>query len=146
MEHQLTDDLTLEYRTMAYSTIYDQVILQAIFNVIAPLFESKMQESSYGYRWDVSGERANLIFKDWREYYPRFRSRVLDEIRRNPNGVYICCDIKGYYDHIDHEILNEQINSVIPNDYLRRTLKDTIALWRAQPAKAVGLPQGPAAF
>lgn len=141
---KLDEDLRLQYRTMAYSTVYDQVALQAIFNVISPLFESRMQDSSYGYRCDVTGERANSIFSDWRENYPRFRNAVLDEIRGNPNGAYVCCDIKGYYDHINHEILNEQIASVIPDPYIQRSLRDAIDLWQARPGEAVGLPQGPA--
>ncbi len=142
----LNDEQKLEYRRMSYSTVYDQVPIQAIFNVVSPIAESEFQSTSYGYRWNADASTPHQIFEDWREAYPRFRNDILAAIKRCPNGFYICCDIKGYYDHIDHDILLEQIRRIVPDAYVFQMIESIVRLYgfESTESSGCGLPQGPA--
>ena len=68
-------------RGMAYSSVFDQVIVQAIFNVIGGILESNFENSSYGYRLNVNNKNSYNIFEDWRDKYPSFRNNVLNKLR-----------------------------------------------------------------
>lgn len=141
---KLDTEYQLVYRKMSYSTVYDQVPIQAVFNVVAPLIEESFHDCSCGYRWNLDENNPNRIFGDWREAYPRFRGQILETMRNNPNGFHVCCDIKSYYDHIDHAILAEQLRTIIPDPYVLHFITNLIAMYRHDANKAKGLPQGPA--
>ena len=141
---KLDADYHLVYRKMAYSTIHDQVHIQAVFNIVAPLIERTLLDCSYGYRWNSDDNNPTHIFDDWREAYPRFRGQTLAALRGNPSGFHICCDIKGYYDHVLHEILLEQLRSVISDGQVLKLIHNIIDAYRHDGLEARGLPQGPA--
>ncbi len=141
---KLDTDYHLVYRKMSYSTVHDQVPIQAVFNIVAPLIERVFLDCSYGYRWNSDEHNPNRIFNDWREAYPRFRGQMLAALRGNPNGFHICCDIKGYYDHVDHAMLSVQLRSIIGDGYVLKFINDVVAMYRHDHREAKGLPQGPA--
>lgn len=141
---KLNDAQELEYRRMSYSTVYDQAPIQAIFNIVGPIIESEFQSTSYGYRWNTDASAPYRIFEDWREAYPRFRNDILAALKRHPNGFHVCCDIKGYYDHVDHNILLEQIRRFVPDAYIYQMIDRTVRAYESTELGAHGLPQGPA--
>jgi len=134
----------LEYRPMSYSTVYDQAPIQAVFNVAAPIVESEFQSTSYGYRWNTDNSDPYSIFEDWRKAYPRFRNDIMAALKRYPNGFHVCCDIKGYYDHIDHNILFEQIRQLVPDEYVYKMIERMLRAYEFPGQDSCGLPQGPA--
>ena len=134
----------LEYREMSYTSIYDQAPIQAVFNVVAPFVENDFQTSSYGYRWNTDLNYPNSIFEDWREAYPRFRSDIMTALERYPNGFHICCDIKGFYDHINHSILYEQLRKLVPDSYVFQKIESSIRAYSFKENEKCGLPTGPA--
>ena len=141
---KLDDDGHLVYRKMVYSTVYDQIPIQAVFNVVGPIIERSFQASSYGYRWNTDKHNVNSIFDDWREAYPRFRREMLATLRGNKEGFHICCDIKGFYDHIDQAALVEQLRSIIKDINVLNYIKEIISLYHFDDTGPKGLPQGPA--
>jgi len=138
------EDGEIEYRKMAYSTIFDQIIIQSIFNVISIIFEENFQDSSYGYRFNRDVMNANDIFRDWREYYPQFRNNILNENRKSETKYRISCDISKFYDNIRHDILIQQIQKYITDDYIFATVKRIVELYKYDEEVQKGLPQGPA--
>jgi len=134
----------MQYRQMAYSTIFDQVISQSIFNVISIIFEENFQDSSYGYRFNTDILNVNDIFWDWREYYPQFRNKVLNKNRKSEIKYRISCDISKFYDNIKHDILLQQIQKYITDDYIYATVKRIVELYKYDGKTKKGLPQGPA--
>ena len=119
--------------------------MQAIFNVIGELLESKLEDSSYGYRLNVTDKKSNNIFEDWREKYPEFRNTILNKLREPEIKYYICCDIKGYYDNIKKDTLKTQLRSVIDDDHVFSLLVSIIDSYSFNDeASGLGLPQGPA--
>ncbi len=141
---KLNDEKELEYRRMSLSTVYDQVPIQAIFNIFGLIIESEFQSTSYGYRWNRDASKPYRIFEDWREAYPRFRNDILAALKCHPNGFYVCCDIKGYYDHVDHNILLEQIRRFKPDTYIYKMIERIIRAYESEEQSGRGLPQGPA--
>ncbi|MBU2054062.1 MAG: hypothetical protein KKC25_03670 [Proteobacteria bacterium] len=141
---KINDEHELEYRVMSYSTVYDQAPIQALFNVVAPIVENEFQTTSYGYRWNTNPSSPYRIFEDWREAYPRFRNDVMAALKRFPNGFHITCDIKGYYDHVDHRILLEQLRKFAFDEYVHKMIKRTFGEDTFAAGLECGLPQGPA--
>lgn len=141
---KINDSRLLEYRTMSYSTIYDQVPIQAIFNIVAPMLEQKFHQASYGYRWNADASDHYRIFQDWKEAYPRFRKSVMAALSQNPNGFHVCCDIKGFYDHIRHDILFEELRKYNLDQHVFREIERLVGAYTLSTGKNCGLPQGPA--
>lgn len=141
---KLDNDFHLVHRKMAYSTVNDQIPIQAVFNIVAPLIEHEFLNCSFGYRWNSDKQSLYRIFNDWREAYPRFRGQILTALHSNPNGFHICCDIKGYYEHVQHEIIVEQLRTIIRDDYIIKFLSNIISMYQHETGEARGLPQGPA--
>ena len=141
---KLDENLVLDFRTMSYSSIYDLAPIQAVFNCVAPIIEEAFQDTSYGYRWNLDTDDPSRIFEDWRTSYPRFRNAIMAALRRIPNGYHVCCDIKGFYDHVDHEILVRQIRRLVADDYVYRSIEQVVRSYEFQKGCGQGLPQGPA--
>jgi len=141
---KVNENREMQYRQMAYSSIFDQIIIQSIFNKVSLIFEQNFQNSSYGYRFNTQDLRSEDIFCNWRDFYPRFKSKVLEQLRKPQNKYYICCDIKGYYDHVDQNILIQQVREYLPDDYISKLIEKIIKLYQFEDKKDKGLPQGPA--
>ena len=141
---KIDENNQMKYRPMAYSSVFDQIIIQAIFNIVGPIMEVEFQEYSYGYRLNVGDTTSDNIFNDWREYYPRFRSKALSNLRKPEIGYYICCDIKGFYDNVVHKILIEQIRGIVSDPYIFEIIQNFIKLYSFDEIGSTGLPQGPA--
>ena len=134
----------MQYRQMAYSTIFDQIIIQSIFNAISIIFEDDFQDSSYGYRFNTDKLNVDDIFRDWREYYPIFRNKLLNQNRKKEIKYRVSCDISKFYDNIKHDILFQQIQKYISDDYICSTIIRIIDLYKYDGITKKGLPQGPA--
>ncbi len=141
---KLNEAQDLEYRHMSYSTVYDQIPIQAIFNVVAPVVESEFQSTSYGYRWNTDVNAPYRIFEDWREAYPRFRNNIMAALKQHPSGFHICCDIKGFYDNVAHNILLEQIRRLVPDTHVYQIIERFVKAYEFTDQGGHGLPQGPA--
>ena len=134
----------MEYRIMSYSSIYDQIIIQGTFNVIADIFEDDFQNCSYGYRCNLENKENDRIFEDWREKYPVFRDYIITQLRNPNNRYYISGDIEKYFDNIDQSILLQQIRKYIRDTEVLALLDQIISLYEYETNKKKGLPQGPA--
>ena len=134
----------MQYRQMAYSTVFDQVIIQIIFEAISIIFEEDFQDSSFGYRYNTNTLYSDEIFQDWREFYYQFRNKILNKNRESNVNYRIKCDIRMYYDNIQHDILLQQVQKYINEEYIIRMIKRIIELYKYDDKKKKGLPQGPA--
>jgi len=141
---KIDDEGKMVKRQMAYSSVFDQLIVQSVFNVIGEILEGDFLDCSYGYRQNITDRNAYNIFEDWREQYPIFRNTVLNKLRDSNIKYYICCDIKGYYDNIRKDILLSQIRSLIDNDFIISILEKVINSYSFNDNTNLGIPQGPA--
>ena len=141
---KIESDGNMVKRTMAYSSVFDQIIAQSILNIVGEILESIFQENSYGYRQNYTNRNSYNIFEDWREKYPSFRNTVLSKLRDPDIKYYICCDIKGYYDNIRKDTLISQLRLIIENTYVLELLEKIINSYSFDENNELGLPQGPA--
>ena len=94
-------------RTVAAAAFRDRVVHHAIIRVIEPLFEPRFIEDSYACRTN-KGTHAGM-------------RRAAAFARRYPYALK--CDIRKYFEHIDHEILAGLLGRVIGD----RPLLDLLA-------------------
>ncbi|MCZ6691227.1 MAG: group II intron reverse transcriptase/maturase [Planctomycetota bacterium] len=118
-------------RPLGIPTVRDRVAQTAAKIVLEPIFEAGFKESSYGFRPKRSATGA------------------LEKIRlrggRNHRYV-VDCDIKGYFDAIDHDLLLERLSRRISDrkvlKLLRKWLKSGVMEEGKAKESTRGSPQG----
>lgn len=120
----------------------DQIIIQAVLNVIGPILDEKISENSYGNRINISSKE--LIFKDWRVQYRRCYDNLKQTIIEYSDIEHFLLfqsDIKDYYNKINTLKLGEIIEDLgIKN---RRILNLIQKFWFSLEKDKIILPQGP---
>jgi len=92
-------------RPLGIPTVRDRVVQQAAKLILEPIFEADFKDCSYGFRPKRSATQA------------------LEAIRITGGQRHhhvVDCDIESFFDHIDHELLLEQVSRRISD---RRVLK-----------------------
>ena len=118
-------------RPLGIPTVRDRVAQTAAKIVLEPIFEAGFKESSYGFRPKRSATGA------------------LEKIRlRGGQGhrYVVDCDIKGYFDAIDHDLLLERLSRRISDrkvlKLLRKWLKSGVMEEGKAKESTRGSPQG----
>ena len=85
-------------RGLGIPVVRDRVCQQAAQNVLMPVFEEYFHESSHGFRPGRGTRTA---------------ARQVEALRREGRRVVVDLDIKGFFDHVDHEILMRLVGQVV---------------------------------
>ncbi len=85
-------------RFLGIPTIRDRVCQQAVLNVLQPIFEEYFHASSHGFRPGRSTRTA---------------AKEVERLRRSGYRVVVDVDIKGFFDHVVHEILMRLVKRVV---------------------------------
>jgi len=85
-------------RPLGIPVVADRVCQQAVHNVLSPVFEAYFHEDSYGFRPGRSTHMA---------------AKRVEELRKQGYRTVVDLDIKGFFDHVDHEILMRLVRQVI---------------------------------
>ncbi len=120
-----------EKRPLGIPTVRDRVVQTALRMVIEPIFEHDFSDSSYGFRPERGCKDAL-----------RMVQRYLD----TGNVWVVDADIKGYFDHIDHDRLMELVCKKVTDGkvlsllqrYLSQQVIDGLDQWNPDQ----GTPQG----
>ncbi len=88
------------YRTLGIPTVLDRVIQQAIAQVLSPHYEAKFSDHSYGYRPHRSAQGA----------VEKMHGYALD---RGKNCHVVDCDLKAFFDTVDHQKLMAKLRESI---------------------------------
>lgn len=119
-------------RPLGIPTVLDRVIQQAIAQVLSPLFDVDFSESSFGFRY---GRQAHT---------------AVERISEASKAGYrwgVDCDLKGYFDTVNHDLLIAQLSQRI-NDkgvlhLIGKYLRAGVRLKDGTTEKTVkGVPQG----
>ena len=119
-------------RPLGIPTVLDRVIQQAIAQVIGELFEPHFSAHSYGFR---PGRRARMALEE------------MEEAHREGLRFAVDCDLKSFFDTVNHSLLMERLaRSIRDRRVLRligRYLRAGVVLpekrWEPTPC---GVPQG----
>lgn len=85
-------------RPLGIPVVSDRVCQQAVLQVLAPVFEAYFHPSSHGFRPGRSTRTA---------------ARELERLRRKGYRHVVDLDIKGFFDHVDHEVLMRLVRRVV---------------------------------
>jgi len=94
-------------RPLGIPTVLDRVIQQAIAQVLSPLFDVGFSESSYGFRY---GRRAQAAVKQ------------LSEASQGGYRWGVDCDLKGYFDTVNHDLLIAQLSERVTDKRVLRLI------------------------
>ena len=136
-------------RTYTLLNIEDQIVYQAITNVIAERLLPKMQHQYYKEVFGnlYAGQRSKYFYRPWRKGYKRFGDSIRVAFKRG--FVFTASfDLTACYDSIDHSVLSHFLADLgLDNEFIKQ-LCDYLKLWTAALAETRiyqghGIPQGP---
>jgi RNA-directed DNA polymerase len=97
------------YRTLGIPTVLDRVIQQAIAQVIGAHHEAKFSDSSHGYRPHRSAQGA--------------MKQLLEHAKvRGKKCTVVDCDLKQFFDTIDHQLMMQKLRESIADEALLEIL------------------------
>jgi len=118
-------------RPLGIPTVKDRVVQTAIKRVIEPIFEHTFRDSSHGFRPGRGGKDA---------------LRAVDEGLKAGYTWIVDADIKGYFDHISHDLLMSKLGEQLADRrvlnvleaYLKQDIMTDCESWKP----TQGTPQG----
>ena len=94
-------------RRLGIPTVMDRVVQQALLQVLQPIFDPRCSESIYGFRPRRSAHDAVPAAQG---YVQQGKDWILD------------ADIRGFFDHVNHDILMRRIAAVIRDKRVLRLI------------------------
>ena len=96
-----------KYRKLGIPTVTDRIAQQVIKTYLEPRMEKEFDKNSYGYRPNKSAHDA------------------IDAVRINvrQNGWVLDMDIKGFFDEVDHKLLNKALDRHVEEKWVKMYIK-----------------------
>lgn len=111
--------------------VLDRILHQAIFRVLEPVFDKTFIFDSYSSRTSKGTHRACL----------RSKTLAWRLSRNNTRSVWVLkCDIKKFFDSVDHSILLKIIERKITDEKTNKLLAQIINSFETEPGR--GIPLG----
>lgn len=130
-------------------TVQDQVVYQAIINIVAeqllPNVKNRYYDKTFGNLY--AGTQSQWFYKKWKAGYKRFNESAR---RAHKDGkVFMASfDLVACYDSIDHKVLSYYLKEIgVPEDAIN-LLKQCLTTWTSTDHEeriyqGHGIPQGP---
>ncbi len=96
-------------RPLGIPTVKDRIVQQAVKLIIEPIFEADFKDFSYAYRPNRSAKDASEEIRKQLNYG---RTNVID------------IDIKGFFDHINHEKMTFFVSRRIADPYILKLIRE----------------------
>src|SRR3989344_1455788 len=118
-------------RSIHKAPVRDRLLHHAMHRILYPFFDKTFVSDSFSCRVNKGTHKA----------LNRFRYFFRKVSKNNTKTCWILkCDIKRFFENINHNILIEILNKYIPNQDVMCLLKSIIDSFQARPRK--GLPLG----
>ena len=119
-------------RPLGIPTVLDRVIQQAIAQVLGGVFEETLSEHSYAYR---AGRNAHDALRAVRQAAAEGYTEAVD------------CDLKGFFDHVDHDLLMARVAAKVRDQGVLRLIGRYLRAGVVMPdgtreRTPLGVPQG----
>jgi hypothetical protein len=92
-------------RKIYFAEPKDAVVIQAILNVLAPIFEDEFSKFVFGYRLNVYDTESKQVFKDWPEQYDKYTTQVRTILNEAAEAWYEISDFTDFYPSINDSVL-----------------------------------------
>jgi len=136
-------------RPYSLLTVKDQVVYQALVNIIAeqllPRVKNRYYEKVFGNLY--AGEGSVWFYKKWKVGYKKFSDAARDAF--GGGKVFMASfDLVACYDSIDHKVLSHYLREIrVPQDAIELLLK-CLSVWTSTDHderiyQGHGIPQGP---
>jgi group II intron reverse transcriptase/maturase/CRISPR-associated endonuclease Cas1 len=121
------------FRNLGLLTIRDKIVQNAMYNILYPIIDKQLSSCCYAYR---KGKGAVKAVK-----------RVQHGLKSEKQSIIITCDIKSYFDNIQHDMLFEMVKKLIQDDDFFNLLKLCIGMGKVKHRAKwldgnIGVPQG----
>ena len=115
------------------ASVPDRLLHHAIYRLLYPFFEKTFIYDSYSCRLNKGVYKA----------IERFDNFAFKLSKNNTKTIYVLkCDIKKFFDSIDHNVLLGILNGYIPDKNIVWLLNNVIDSYENDKQKGVGLPLG----
>lgn len=106
----------------------DRVIHRSLHNTLEPVFEKRFIYDSYACRLGKGTHRA----VDRLQYF----------MREKENSYYLKCDIRGYFDSVDHRVLREEISRKVDDEGIDWLVSKLLEDYSSDVGEGKGMPIG----
>ncbi len=118
-------------RTIHIASVRDRVLFQAVYQQLYQIFDKSFIHDSYASR-EGKGTHAGV------KRFEVFARKVSANYTRN--AVVLKCDVRKFFDHIDHELLFALLARKVSDEKLLKLIRVLIASFKTTSGK--GLPLG----
>lgn len=146
---ELHDDLvSREYRHGGYADFYitdpkrrhihkagvrDRLVHHAVYRQLYPFFDETFIADSYSCRIEMGTHKALNRFREYGHIVSQNNTKTCWVLK---------CDIRKFFDSIDHQILHQILREYIPDDDIMWLLDDIIESYHTDSRPGKGLPLG----
>lgn len=114
-------------RPLGLPTLEDKIVQQSVANLLQSIWEPEFKRFSYGYRPNKSAHQAVHSLQMNLQY--------------GSYGYIVEADIKGFFDHMDHDWLLEMLKLRIDDNALLNTIKQWLKARVIEPTGKANKPQ-----
>lgn len=134
-------------RPLRLLTLSDQVVYQAIGNVVANAFRKQQQKLAFDRSFGaiVGGATAPFFYRSWKVSYRAFDRQMVAAFNKG-NQVVADFDLVSFFELIDHRLLRGILAKRVKDDEMLNLLMRCLAKWTENGSSAAlghGIPQGP---
>jgi len=136
-------------RPLRLLTLQDQIVYQAIANVIANAFRSEQRKTALKRNFGalVADKSSLFFYRGWKRCYRAFDKALVDSYNRG-NDYVADFDLVSFYELIDHTLLGAVLGKKVHNTELLDLLFKCLRKWTENDegrSLGHGIPQGPEA-
>lgn len=134
-------------RPLRILTLQDQIVYQALANIIADAFRADQQKHALvrSFGAIVADKTSQFFYRGWKNCYRAFDEAIAKAFSRGNNFV-ADFDLVSFYELIDHTLLREVLSERVKNPELLDLLFNCLRKWSENDggrSLGHGIPQGP---
>lgn len=118
-------------RVIHKATVRDRVVHRLVYNALLPVFHPRWLDCSYSCRPGFGQHRSFIALRESLQKASRNGTRDVWTLK---------CDVKKFFDSVDHEILLSLLKRRVPDIYWQQVLRKIIKSFSVKEGK--GLPIG----
>jgi retron-type reverse transcriptase len=106
----------------------DRVVHRSLHNTLEPIFEKRFIQDTYACRPD-KGTHAGV-------------DRLQEFMRKQDTDYYLKCDVKGYFDSVDHQVLLDEVGRKVSDEDVLWLIREFLQDYSSHKGKFKGMPIG----
>ena len=118
----------INYRPLVIFKLKDHIYMQAIFNIVIDELKNFLPEENLGVV--INTEDNSYLYENWIKSYSKFINRQKENLSSHSTYQYAFeYDITQFFPSINQEVLINDINAFIEDDWLKKKVKEVIEFY-----------------